>query len=131
MFKKINLSLFFVLSLLFSFGQIEDPSEKVIWEISYEQVDCEVTLIAKITMDDHWHISAANLPLDCFSIPTSINIDDNPDYDVEDSIYEKSTKEATSLFIRFLEKHNILVKLRRSRGEDIAAACGQLAIQNK
>ena len=65
----------------------------------------------------------------CKKIPSKVNL---IEYNkVKDSIYEKSTKEATSLFIRFLEKHNILVKLRRSRGEDIAAACGQLAIQNE
>ena len=71
MFKKTYLSFLFILSVLSSFGQIEDPSEKVSWEISYEQVNCEVTLIAKVTMAEHWHISASNLPLDCFSIPTS------------------------------------------------------------
>lgn len=114
MFKKINLSLFFVLSLLISFGQIEDPSEKVIWEISYEQVDCEVTLIAKITMDDHWHISAANLPLDCFSIPTSININDNPDYDVEDSIYEPDPVHLyDSLIDEHLYWHSGTIEMRK------------------
>ncbi len=65
----------------------------------------------------------------CKKIPSKVNLIEYNQ--VEDGVYEKSTKEATSLFIRFLEKHNILVKLRRSRGEDIAAACGQLAIQNK
>ena len=88
MFKKTYLSFLFILSVLFSFGQIEDPSEKVSWEISYEQVNCEVTLIAKVTMAEHWHISASNLPLDCFSIPTSITISDHSDYDVQDSTYE-------------------------------------------
>jgi len=65
----------------------------------------------------------------CKKIPSKVNL---IEYNkIEDSMYEKSTKEATSLFIRFLEQHNILVKLRRSRGEDIAAACGQLATQNE
>ena len=79
MFKKISLSLLFVFSILFYQAQIEDPSEKVSWEISHEQEGCEVTLTAKITMEPHWHISAASLPIDCFSIPTSINIDEHPD----------------------------------------------------
>ncbi|MAZ58234.1 MAG: 23S rRNA (adenine(2503)-C(2))-methyltransferase RlmN [Flavobacteriales bacterium] len=64
----------------------------------------------------------------CKKIPSKVNLIEYNQ--VEDGAYEKSTEEATGLFISFLEKHNILVKLRRSRGEDIAAACGQLAIQN-
>jgi 23S rRNA (adenine2503-C2)-methyltransferase len=65
----------------------------------------------------------------CKKIPSKVNL---IEYNkIKDGLYEKSSTEATNLFIRFLEKHNILVKLRRSRGEDIAAACGQLAIQNK
>jgi hypothetical protein len=88
MFKKTYLSFFFILSVLLSFGQIEDPSDKVNWDITYEQVNCEVTIIAKITMANHWHISAAYLPLDCFSIPTSITIEDHSGYDVDDSTFE-------------------------------------------
>ena len=45
--------------------------------------------------------------------------------------FKKSSKESTQKFIDILEKNKILVKLRRSRGEDIGAACGQLATQNK
>ncbi|MBJ04602.1 MAG: 23S rRNA (adenine(2503)-C(2))-methyltransferase RlmN [Flavobacteriales bacterium] len=46
---------------------------------------------------------------------------------VANSIYEKSTNLATIKFIKLLEKNNILVKFRRSRGADVNAACGQLA----
>ena len=44
--------------------------------------------------------------------------------------YEKSSISSTKVFMDLLEKNKILVKLRRSRGEDIGAACGQLATQN-
>jgi 23S rRNA (adenine2503-C2)-methyltransferase len=41
--------------------------------------------------------------------------------------YEKSTEESTQRFMKFLEGRNLIVKLRRSRGADVDAACGQLA----
>ena len=65
----------------------------------------------------------------CVQIPSKVNL---IEYNkVEGSPYEKSTKKSTQSFMNVLEKNNILVKLRRSRGEDIGAACGQLATQNQ
>ncbi len=46
---------------------------------------------------------------------------------VEDSHFNKSTDKKTKEFISILKKENIIVNLRRSRGEDVNAACGQLA----
>lgn len=40
--------------------------------------------------------------------------------------FKKSSIEKTNQFISFLESKNIIVTLRKSRGEDIDAACGQL-----
>jgi 23S rRNA (adenine2503-C2)-methyltransferase len=34
-------------------------------------------------------------------------------------------------FAQFLEARNMIVNVRRSRGKDIDAACGQLANKNK
>ena len=45
---------------------------------------------------------------------------------VEGLEYKKSSNKSTANFINYLEKHNIIVNLRRSKGKDIAAACGQL-----
>jgi len=65
----------------------------------------------------------------CRKIPSKVNL---IEYNkVEDTPYEKADVKTTQLFINILEKNNILVKFRRSRGEDIGAACGQLATQNK
>ena len=65
----------------------------------------------------------------CKKSPSKVNL---IEYNhVKDIPYKKSTKESTQKFIDILEKNKILVKLRRSRGEDIGAACGQLATQNK
>ena len=41
--------------------------------------------------------------------------------------FSKPTEEKIQAFISFLEKHKVNVRLRRSRGKDIDAACGQLA----
>tara|TARA_B100001142_G_C14346011_1_gene660010 strand:- start:4489 stop:5529 length:1041 start_codon:yes stop_codon:yes gene_type:complete len=40
--------------------------------------------------------------------------------------YIKASNNTTRNFISFLERHNIITNLRRSKGKDIAAACGQL-----
>jgi 23S rRNA (adenine2503-C2)-methyltransferase len=41
--------------------------------------------------------------------------------------YEKPEEEKVQAFINYLEKHKVNARLRRSRGKDIDAACGQLA----
>ena len=41
--------------------------------------------------------------------------------------YEKPEEEKTDAFIAYLGKHKVNARLRRSRGKDIDAACGQLA----
>ena len=45
---------------------------------------------------------------------------------VESLPYSKSSSNSTNRFIEYLEDNNIIVNLRRSKGKDIAAACGQL-----
>jgi 23S rRNA (adenine2503-C2)-methyltransferase len=41
--------------------------------------------------------------------------------------FEKPEEERVEGFMKYLEKHKVNVRLRRSRGKDIDAACGQLA----
>ncbi len=41
--------------------------------------------------------------------------------------FEKPDEEKTDAFMRYLQAHRVNVHLRRSRGKDIDAACGQLA----
>lgn len=41
--------------------------------------------------------------------------------------FEKPTEEKTQAFIKYLDKNRVNARLRRSRGKDIDAACGQLA----
>ncbi|MCW3123528.1 MAG: rRNA m(2)A-2503 methyltransferase, partial [Flavipsychrobacter sp.] len=41
--------------------------------------------------------------------------------------YEKPEEEKVDAFMKYLQQHRVNVHLRRSRGKDIDAACGQLA----
>ena len=45
---------------------------------------------------------------------------------VDDLPYEKSSNRITESFIEYLQERNIIVNLRKSKGKDISAACGQL-----
>ena len=45
---------------------------------------------------------------------------------VDNLSYQKSSTNVTENFMLLLEKHKIIVNLRKSKGKDIAAACGQL-----
>ncbi|MBW6460635.1 MAG: 23S rRNA (adenine(2503)-C(2))-methyltransferase RlmN [Bacteroidales bacterium] len=61
----------------------------------------------------------------CKSFPVKINlIQYNP---VENSPFEDSGPERTQAFKDYLDRKNLVVNIRRSRGKDIDAACGQLA----
>ena len=63
-------------------------------------------------------------------VPCKVNlIEYNP---IDDGIFQKANAQKTDDFKDFLEeKFNMVVNVRRSRGEDIDAACGQLANKNK
>ncbi len=58
-------------------------------------------------------------------IPSKVNlIEYNP---VNGLGFEKSSEKNTNLFINYLDSRKVNIGLRRSRGKDINAACGQLA----
>lgn len=46
---------------------------------------------------------------------------------IDQARFEKPEEEKVQAFISYLEKHRVNARLRRSRGKDIDAACGQLA----
>lgn len=57
--------------------------------------------------------------------PCKINlIEYNPG---EKDLFQHSDNDTTQRFVDFLEKKNLIVTIRRSKGQDINAACGQLA----
>jgi 23S rRNA (adenine2503-C2)-methyltransferase len=50
---------------------------------------------------------------------------------IEFAKFSKPTEEKTEAFMKYLEKNKVNARLRRSRGKDIDAACGQLANKGK
>ncbi len=61
----------------------------------------------------------------CKYVPCKVNlIEYNP---IDDGEFQQAAPEAVNLYISELQKVGIVVKVRRSRGKDIDAACGQLA----
>jgi 23S rRNA (adenine2503-C2)-methyltransferase len=61
----------------------------------------------------------------CRKVPSKVNIIEyNP---IDDGEYQNAGEEATAMYQRVLSMDNITMKIRRSRGQDIDAACGQLA----
>ena len=50
---------------------------------------------------------------------------------IDGGIFQQADPEKVTAFAEYLEAKNIIVNIRRSRGKDIDAACGQLANKNK
>ena len=58
-------------------------------------------------------------------MPCKVNlIEYNP---IDDGEFQQASNEAIENYIQNLERNRIVVNVRRSRGKDIDAACGQLA----
>lgn len=49
----------------------------------------------------------------------------------DDGLFQRADTESTERFQRYLEGKGIIARVRRSRGRDIDAACGQLANKNQ
>jgi len=59
-------------------------------------------------------------------IPSKVNL---IEFNLVDGIsFKKSSQLRTQKFMKILKKNGITVNLRKSRGEDVSAACGQLAL---
>ncbi len=64
----------------------------------------------------------------CKNVPCKINIIEyNP---IDDEEFQQADSAKVEAFAQFLESKNLIVNIRRSRGKDIDAACGQLANKN-
>ncbi|MBF1097567.1 MAG: 23S rRNA (adenine(2503)-C(2))-methyltransferase RlmN [Riemerella sp.] len=61
----------------------------------------------------------------CKKVPTKVNLIEYNS--IGNGKYDRSNPEATENYVRQLEKNGITTMIRRSRGGDIDAACGQLA----
>jgi 23S rRNA (adenine2503-C2)-methyltransferase len=61
----------------------------------------------------------------CKKVPSKVNL---IEYNaIDDSDFQQADPRAIDYYVRELERNNITVNVRRSRGKDIDAACGQLA----
>ncbi len=61
----------------------------------------------------------------CRFAPSKVNIIEyNP---IDDGEFQQANSKAIDMYVDVLEANNITVTVRRSRGKDIDAACGQLA----
>jgi 23S rRNA (adenine2503-C2)-methyltransferase len=61
----------------------------------------------------------------CKKVPAKVNIIEyNP---IGDNQFSKADSTQIDRFQRYLEQHGVIATVRRSRGKDIDAACGQLA----
>ncbi len=61
----------------------------------------------------------------CKFAPSKVNlIEYNP---IDDGEFQQANEEAINMYLKMLESRNIVATVRRSRGKDIDAACGQLA----
>lgn len=77
--------------------------------------------------DDERHAKA--LAKFCKIIPSKVNIIQyNP---IDEGEFRQAKQEAVDMYVRVLEGQGIIAKVRKSRGQDIDAACGQLANKNE
>ena len=71
---------------------------------------------------------AAELAQFCKISPCKINIIEYNS--IGDKEFQQTSSDKLDAFTQFLESKNLVVNVRRSRGKDIDAACGQLANKN-
>ena len=92
----------------------------------HEKTGTHVTLEYIIFKDFNDSLEdARNLAIFSKNFPCKINI---IEYNaVEDTGFERCPDDVVTVFKDYLESKNVTVSIRRSRGRDIDAACGQLA----
>ena len=107
---------------------LEDLSEAIMYFV--EKTDSRPTFEYLLLKNINDSIDDAKaLAHFCKSFPVKINIIEyNP---TEKDKYQKANLDKLEAFTKYLESKNIIVNVRRSRGKDIDAACGQLANKKK
>ena len=109
-------------------NNLEELSEALIY--FHEKTGTRVTFEYIIFKDFNDEIEdAQELAQFCKCVPCKINIIEyNP---IDDGQFQQADPQKVIAFANFLETKNLIVNVRRSRGKDIDAACGQLANKNK
>ena len=95
-------------------------------EYWYEKTKSKITYEYVVWKDINDNkISIDALVKFCKYVPCKVNlIEYNP---IDDGEFQQASAESISAYIKALESNGIVAKVRRSRGKDIDAACGQLA----
>ncbi len=96
----------------------------------YEKTGSRVTFEYIVFKDFNDSIQDARELADfCNKTVAKVNIIEyNP---IDDGEFKQTTPERLNSFTQYLENRGIIVNVRRSRGKDIDAACGQLVNKNK
>ncbi|MCC7051606.1 MAG: 23S rRNA (adenine(2503)-C(2))-methyltransferase RlmN [Bacteroidia bacterium] len=96
----------------------------------YEKTGMRVTLEYIVFKDFNDSLQdAQDLVNFCKKIKAKVNIIEyNP---IDGAMFRQTTQSRLMAFANFLEKNKVIVNIRRSRGKDIDAACGQLVNKNK
>ncbi len=96
----------------------------------YERTGTRVTYEYIIFKDFNDELEdAVELAAFCKRVPCKINIIEyNP---IDDAEFQQADTAKVDAFAAYLESKNLVVNIRRSRGKDIDAACGQLANKNE
>jgi 23S rRNA (adenine2503-C2)-methyltransferase len=93
----------------------------------YQKTGNEITLEYILFKDFNDSLQDADELIKIFrQVPADLVnlIEYNP---IDAAKYQKPDEKVTDKFMRYLEKNKVNARLRRSRGKDIDAACGQLA----
>lgn len=96
----------------------------------YEKTGSRVTFEYIVFKDFNDGIQDARELADfCRKTTAKVNIIEyNP---IDEGEFKQTTPERLDAFVKHLESKGIIVNVRRSRGKDIDAACGQLVNKNK
>jgi 23S rRNA (adenine2503-C2)-methyltransferase len=99
-------------------------------EYFHEKTGSRVTFEYIIFKDFNDNLEdAQELAAFCRCVPCKINIIEyNP---IDDGGFKQADPIKVDAFAKYLEERNLVVNIRRSRGKDIDAACGQLANKNR
>ena len=105
-------------------NSLESLKEAIIY--FHEKTEARITYECCIFKDFNDGLEdAKELAEFCKITPCKVNIIEYNS--IGDQQFQQTTEDRLNAFVNFLEERNIIVNVRRSRGKDIDAACGQLA----
>ncbi|MDX2360797.1 MAG: protein-disulfide reductase DsbD family protein [Crocinitomicaceae bacterium] len=113
-FSGVILPLLALMVTFSSWGQLEFPDDKVSWKFTVEQDGEDATIVGTITMVEHWHIYAANLPEGTFTIPSEVVLKGSSDFKLVGGVTEpKPIFEHDEMADEDLYYHSHTIKLKQ------------------